>query len=76
MEPEKVFILQDISASGAEVLEADDNPPPDVPQYAVAGKEAGESQAVHNPTQLSPPVEENIFTRTLHHTLGFSNSQV
>ena len=34
-----MFILQNMSEIRAEILEVDENPPPDAPQYAATGKE-------------------------------------
>ena len=64
-----------MSSPGTESLQADVNLHPDVPQYVVEEQEVGASQAFQNPTQVAPPVIDNVFTRKLHNTLGFSNAQ-
>ena len=71
-----LFILKDVSKTGAELTQVDKDPHHNATQDSVTGQESGASQVGWKPTQVSPPVAANVFKSILQHTLGLSNAQV
>ena len=59
-------------ASGVEQTEADTNLPTGSPQASTVEPGEGSSQARTNSVQVSTTVPTNVFTGTLHGTLGFT----
>ena len=52
------------------------NPLHDAPLVVVSGQGTGDTPLVRNQINVSPPVVENLFTRTLLNTIGFSDGHV
>ena len=65
-----------MSKSGAELPEADQNPPIGAPQVSTVVQWAGASQASQNQEQVSTQVPTKSFTGTIQGTLGFTTVQV
>ena len=71
-----MFILQVISASGAESPESDQNPPPCAPQVSTVVQGAGDLQERTNRVQVSTPVPTNVFTGKLQIVLSFITGHI
>ena len=65
-----------MSASRAELPEADHNIPTGKQKVSITLQGSGPSQASMNLVKVSTPVPTNVFTGTLQGTLGFNTSHI